>query len=295
MRATCFLALSLVLLAQSIPARAQTVWQAEGQTFEQRLDAALKWGAQSAGGEFWIGYQFPRRMYAHSRIGHFGSSPITLSEVLAGDSDTLDGDQAIRREILRVLEREEETPDGLVTKPLAILLRVSRGQVVKVDFSTMDASIDEDIHELAWAGDATQLESYRLLMSRRPRGVARSSGDYVAAVGMHEAVPEVEKFLVAMATEPGDVGEVARYSLAAVLAARLGLRPDVRDQSDDAHLRRQALYALANARSDGGIPLFVQLVESGTDREVRRQALMQLGYSDERGAMEALLKLSQQR
>ncbi|MFT5143948.1 MAG: hypothetical protein ACI80V_000158 [Rhodothermales bacterium] len=141
---------ALVLFGQTAPAGAKTVWRAEGESFEQRVNAAMSWGAESASGEFWMGYQIPRRMYPYSRIGHFGGdSPVTLAEILAGDSEAMDGDQAVRREILRVLEPEEDSPDRLVTKPLAILLRISGGQVVDVDVSTLDASIGDDIDELA--------------------------------------------------------------------------------------------------------------------------------------------------
>ena len=75
-------------------------------------------------------------------------------------------------------------------------------------------------------------------------------------------------------------------SLAAGAAAALALDSVVGDTSGDREVRKQAVFALAQRRSDQGVPRLIQIVRTNPDPELRKTALFWLGQSEDPRALD---------
>jgi len=290
MRRLPAICLLFIFLITASRASAQTVFDRAGDeaSLASRVESALADAAQRGFEQYWIVYSVERRMRRNSWMGNLrgdGRQERTLSEVLTGVVPERGEPQSLKDTARRALDdmegRSSDRDDELVTKRIAVLILMRRGEPTDVDLSNLDLSFQFDGHPVFWLGpvdDAQSIAYLRFLYDCGPEDDARE--DLVGAIGMHDSFSLVRPFLVDVldSRTSNDVREAAVFWLHKddTRETRMYLvRLAERDASVD--VREQAVFALNLMKSDEALDRLIALARTADDEDVREKARFWLG------------------
>lgn len=271
------------VLTLAVPASGQDVVRATGVHVTESLSYAAGIAQDREWDRVWVGFTVPRTEYGGMYYGgNLNSDRRTLEDVL--DPPTVE--QAARRALLRASGEETETT------AVAVLLQLEEGSLRDARIRSMGAPAGLGGQPLVWLGEADPLDSLPWLMALLDDSRGELREDLVSAIGLHELPDTVVPFLFELAHSDPDeeVRERARFWMADAVASRMGLMRGSAEErdSDDARVQRSAVYALVNSDEAGAPARLERLIESGTSKEVKRHAVLNLAYLDDGRGLPAL-------
>ena len=245
----------------------------EGANLKAKIDSAITAGkANAPQGRFWVGYQF------EARPG------------VAVDFEIVDsaGGMYVSRDNTSIMfDPTHATPE----LGLFLLYDEGREQFTRAEVYNLRRQREFSGYPVYWAGRTGNEESLNYLKSivdSSAQEMDRVSERGLFAIALHDDA-RVDAMLIEMIRRP--IGESVRWRA----IYWLGHTPEtqtkntlftelVRDARENLEVRTSAMSALAMSRSAGTLPLFQNLFETMTIRELKRRALTGIGRNDNRDA-----------
>jgi hypothetical protein len=172
---------------------------------------------------------------------------------------------------------------------LHVLLRVERGQVVRVRLSSPDCAIDAGGRTLTWLTGVRAADSVALLdgyasRADAPRALADGA---LAALALH-AEPAALDRLLALARDAttGHTRGQALFWLGQRAGDRAaGAITRAIETDPDTAVKRQAVFALSQLPAADGVPRLIEVARAHSNASVRKQAFFWLGQSKDPRAL----------
>jgi HEAT repeat protein len=245
----------------------------EGANLKAKIDTAISAGkANAPQGRFWVGYQF------EARPG------------VAVDFEIVDSAGGIYMSMDSTSIMFDPTHE---TRELGLFLLFDEGreQFTRAEVYNLRRQREYSGYPVYWAGRIGNEESLNYLKSivdSSAQEMDRLSERGVFAIALHDDA-RVDAMLIEMIRRP--IAESVRWRA----IYWLGHTPEtqtkntlftelVRDARENLEVRTSAMSALAMSRSAGTLPLFQNLFETMTTRELKRRALTGIGRNDNRDA-----------
>ena len=245
----------------------------EGANLKAKIDSAISAGkANAPQGRFWVGYQF------EARPG------------VAVDFEVVDSAGGIYMSMDSTSIMFDPTRE---TRELGLFLLYDEGreQFTRAEVYNLRRQREFSGYPVYWAGRIGNEESLNYLKSivdSSAQEMDRMSERGLFAIALHDDA-RVDAMLIEMIRRP--IAETVRWRA----IYWLGHTPEtqtkntlftelVRDAREDIHVRTSAMSALAMSRSAGTLPLFQNLFETMTTRELKRRALTGIARNDNRDA-----------
>ena len=241
----------------------------EGANLKAKLDSAVTAGkANAPQGRFWVGYQFEARSGV--------AIDFEVVDSAGGIYFSTDGTS------MMFDQRHETRELGLF-----LLFDEQREQFIRAEVYNLRREREFSNYPVYWAGRIGNEESLNYLKSiieSSAPEMNRLSERAVFAVALHDDA-RVDSMLI----------EMIRRPMAEPMRSRaiywLGHTPEtqtkntlfteiVRNTQESSEVRHQAMSALAMSRSAGTLPLFQNLFETMTARELKRRALTGIARND---------------
>ncbi|HEY2961538.1 MAG TPA: HEAT repeat domain-containing protein [Pyrinomonadaceae bacterium] len=260
-------ALALIALTVFSFAQAKTFIPVEGANLKAKIDNAIVAGrANAVNGRFWVGYQFEVRPGVAVDF-----EIINGAGVYVWNDDSMGSDP-----------RYETRELGLF-----LLYDTQRESFIRADVYNLRRNHEYSNYPVYWAGRVSNEESLSYLKSivdspaSDPNGLANRA---VYAISLHDDV-RVDAMLIEFIRRP--VAESLRTRAINLLgttpetqAKNTLLTEIVRNERESSDTRRAALGALAMSRSATNLPLFQNLYETITARELKSLALRGVARND---------------
>ncbi len=241
----------------------------DGANLKAKFDSAISAGkANAPQGRFWVGYQFEARPGV--------SIDFEVVDSAGGIYISSDGRS------MMFDQRHETRELGLF-----LLFDEQRAQFIRAEVYNLRREREFSNYPVYWAGRIGNEESLSYLKSiveSTSPEMNRLSERAVFAIAVHDDA-RVDAMLIEMIKRP--VAEPMRSRA----IYWLGHTPEtqtkntlfteiVRDTQESSEVRHQAMSALAMSRSAGTLPLFQNLFETITPRELKRGALTGIARND---------------
>ncbi|HKY44282.1 MAG TPA: HEAT repeat domain-containing protein [Pyrinomonadaceae bacterium] len=245
----------------------------EGANLKAKFDSAISAGkANAPQGRFWVGYQFEARPGV--------AIDYEVVDNAGGIYMSMDG-QSIMFD-----QRHETRELGLF-----LLYDEQREQFIRAEVYNLRRQREYSNYPVYWAGRIGNEESLNYLKSivESPAPeMNRLSERAMFAIAVHDDA-RVDAMLIEMIRRP--IAEPARSRA----IYWLGNTPEtqtknalftelVRNTQESSEVRNQAMSALAMSRSAATLPLFQNLFETMTTRELKRRALTGIARNDNAAA-----------
>jgi len=259
--------LALVVFLSTELTQAQSVTSAPD--LNASLDDKWEWGsgkAESTRGDTWIAFSFERMMCEHCFVGSFHdgrkTQRATLEEQLLG---TTSSPISVERAARRALDDIDGHEDRMVMKSMAVLVHVSRGQVIEVDVSSMQSHFNFEGESVFWLGASSTSESFGLLK-------------------------EVYSDRLAEEAQKGIVWAVGSLRLG---ESALPFLTGIARNNRSTEVRKAAVYSIGNQQVREAVSVLKRVIEEDEDREVQKAAIYSLGNNNTQEARQALLSIIQ--
>ena len=268
MKSISTIVIGLVLCVAAV-AQTKSFTPVDGATLKAKIDNAIVNGkANAPGGRFWVGYQFevrPGVAVDYEIVDSAGSVYISSD----GTSMMFD-------------PRHETRELGLF-----LLFDTQRDSFTRAEIYNLRRTHEFSNYPVYWAGHITNEESLNYLKSivdSPAPEVNRLAERALFAIALHDDA-RVDPILTDMIRRP--VAEPLRSRA----IYWLGNTPEtptkntlfteiVRNNQESQEARNAAMSALAMSRSAGTLPLFQNLFETMTTRELKRRALTGIARND---------------
>ncbi|HSJ15603.1 MAG TPA: HEAT repeat domain-containing protein [Longimicrobiales bacterium] len=173
--------------------------------------------------------------------------------------------------------------------PAFVALELNGGQVERVRVRVGEPG-SEPATDL---GAVSAAEAVEFLLGSAARVVSRRSGDalFAATIADTDWAPA----MLALATDRGVREETRRNAIfwtsqAAGEKAARGLHSILSDDSEELELRKHAVFALSQQRSDQAVTALLEVAEHSPEPEIRKAAFFWLGQKDEDPRVMALFQ-----
>lgn len=241
----------------------------EGANLKAKFDSAIAAGkANAPQGRFWVGYQFEARPGV--------AIDFEVVDSAGGVYFSTDGTSMI-------FDQRHETRE----LGLFLLFDEQRDQFIRAEVYNLRREREFSNYPVYWAGRIGNEESLNYLKSIVDSPAAEMnhmSERGVLAISLHDDA-RVDAILIEMIRRP--VSELMRSRA----IYWLGHTPEtqtkntlfteiVRNTQEGSEIRHQAMSSLAMSRSAGTLPLFQNLFETMTTRELKRRALRGIARND---------------
>jgi HEAT repeat protein len=262
---------SLALLLMALPVSAfqqtKTFIPVDGATLKAKIDSAIAAGrAKAVNGRFWVAYQFEVR------------------PGVAVDFEIVDGNGVY------VWNDESMTSDPRYeTRELGFFMMydTQREAFTRADIYNLRRDHEYGNYPVYWAGRISNEESLNYLKSLvdTPSPDANGLGNRALyAISLHDDA-RVDTILTDFARRPA--GDAVRFRAINLLgttpetqAKNTLLAEIVRNTQENSETRQTALVALSMSRSAAMLPVFQNLFETMSTRELKRIALRGIGRND---------------
>jgi HEAT repeat protein len=263
------LAILLVTLSGAAFGQAKSFIPVEGANLKAKIDNAIVAGRPNAvNGRFWFAYQFDVR----PGVGVDFEVVDTTGNVVM----SVDGQSTI-------LDPRHETRE----LGLFLLYDTQRESFIRAEIFNLRRNREYGSYPVYWAGRISNEDSLNYLKSivdSTAPEMNRLAERAIFAIALHDDA-RVDAMLTEMIRRP--VAEQARTRA----IHWLGYTPEtqakntlfteiVRNNQESTEARQAAMSALAMSRSAGTLPLFQNLFETMTARELRRRALHGIARND---------------
>lgn len=174
---------------------------------------------------------------------------------------------------------------------LVVLARVEAGRLVELRPVSVDCDIDAAGMTLTWFESVDADDSIRWLESLAAnasgRSATRVADAALVALGLHAAAAAAP-VLVRFARDGGSAhvrGQSLVWLARRAAAQALPAITAALDEDPETDVKRRAVFALSQMPRDVGIPRLIELARSHRNIEVRRQAFLYLGQSNDPRAL----------
>jgi hypothetical protein len=157
---------------------------------------------------------------------------------------------------------------------IAILFRVVRGDVEKINVFSIDCELDAGGLPFVWLTGVGAGESAAVLREAAPKGA-------LVALAL-QGGKEAETALIALArtSETGHQRGEALFWLAQRASDKaVGAISQAIEEDPDTGVKKQAVFALSQLPKDEGVPKLIEVARSNRNPAVRKQAFFWLGQS----------------
>ena len=171
---------------------------------------------------------------------------------------------------------------------IMVLLRVQNHEVQKIRTFSLDCQIDAGGLPLFWMSGAGGADSVAFLKTFVGDGTLRGlSEQALGAIGRHKD-PAATALLLDLARN-GANARLRERSLVWIAqraeSRALATISDAIERDADMSVKKQAVFALSRLPSGEGVPLLITLARSNPHPEVRKQAMLWLGRSNDPRAL----------
>ena len=261
--------IAALILCSAVPGQTKSFIPVEGANLKAKFESAISAGkANAPQGRFWVGYQFEARPGV--------AIDFEVVDSAGGIYMSIDGQSIM-------------FAPGHETRELGVFLLFDEGreQFIRTEVYNLRRQREFSNYPVYWAGRIGNEESLNYLKSivESPAPeMNRLSERAVFAIALHDDA-RVDGMLIEMIRRP--VAEPTRSRA----IYWLGNTPEtqtkntlftelVRNTQESSDVRNKAMSALAMSRSAGTLPLFQNLFETMTARELKRGALTGIARND---------------
>jgi len=235
------------------------------------MDAALtqKWTwsmdqVASTQHDIWIVFAFERLMCENCYMGSFYNDSdrnrTSIEEVLLGKWPA---SLSVRKAARKAIDHIDGTEQKMVTKSMAVLIRLEKGVVTDVDISNLTSQFDFDSDPILWLGSASTSESFDVLEDLfSPRLSEDSQKGIVWAIGSLNMPDRSLEFLSDIVTD---------------------------NRSEE--VRKAAVYSIGNQDVARSVSILKGIIDGDESKEVQKAAIYSLGNNDTPQARQALLDI----
>jgi hypothetical protein len=178
------------------------------------------------------------------------------------------------------------------SKNVSVFLLYRGDKIERVEIHDLDRYRDQGQYPIQSLGQVTNAESIALLKSLLPDYVGTQTGErLVLAIGLHDD-PQVAPVLSSIVND-SQFGEKERGAAAMWLGQISGQQSTLENLARDSQLpievRKQAIVGLGFSREPGVLPTLQNFYETFSDRELKQQALFAASHTINRAEASAFL------
>jgi hypothetical protein len=259
------LLLSLAFALPALPAGAERPTVANAKLETRALSGSLSAEMRRVAGPAWVGYAMP--------AAKPGSNSCCWNDHSRGCD--LENGHGVTGST-----RNASTPPKPVklegSSEIAILYRVVRGEVEKINVLSIECELDAGGLPFIWLTGVSAGESAAFLKDSVSKG---------ALVGLAmQGGKEAETALIALARESSTGhrrGEALFWLAQRAGDKAVGAISQAIEDDPDTGVKKQAVFALSQLPKDEGVPKLIEVARSNRNPAVRKQAFFWLGQSND--------------